>query len=303
MVLFLAAVDCSSRVTYLPFMAKFNAMYLTSYFIGEGLSGFFPSIIALAQGVGGNPECIENSYGNGTYPHTADPRFPVDVFFYMLFVFTLISMIAFYCLNNAKLMEGAYASKQIDAIEGAGDQKSPDRASSSSGSTSSDEHSIFEPPKPQITLPTGGIGDQPDNNNDSRSPASTVQARPLGLLEDGNTSENSFLMGMSQQTFVYLLCLQVVVCMLSNGIFPSIQSYSCLPYGNVAYHLSITLSNMANPTVCFLVFFIPPPTKKTITSVAALSFLLSAYVMATAVLSPKPPLMGKASGEILLVCC
>ena len=35
----------------------FRETYLNSYLIGEGLSGFVPSIAALIQGVGGNPEC------------------------------------------------------------------------------------------------------------------------------------------------------------------------------------------------------------------------------------------------------
>jgi riboflavin transporter 2 len=44
---------------------------LNSYLIGEGLSGFVPSIAALIQGVGGNPECRNVSKvsadGNVTY--------------------------------------------------------------------------------------------------------------------------------------------------------------------------------------------------------------------------------------------
>ena len=32
-------------------------IYLNSYLVGEGLSGFVPAIAALIQGVGGNPEC------------------------------------------------------------------------------------------------------------------------------------------------------------------------------------------------------------------------------------------------------
>lgn len=49
---FLALVDCTSSVTFLPFMNRLATCYLTSYFVGEGLSGFMPAIVALAQGSG-----------------------------------------------------------------------------------------------------------------------------------------------------------------------------------------------------------------------------------------------------------
>ena len=60
-VFFLSLVDCTSSVLFLPYMGIFKETYLNSYLIGEGMSGFVPSIAALAQGVSGNPECI-----NGT---------------------------------------------------------------------------------------------------------------------------------------------------------------------------------------------------------------------------------------------
>ena len=74
---FLATVDCTSSVLFMPYMVVFREIYLNSYLIGEGLSGFIPAIVALAQvgslsviftinfvlliryyqGVGGNPTC------------------------------------------------------------------------------------------------------------------------------------------------------------------------------------------------------------------------------------------------------
>ena len=42
----------------------------TLTFIGEGMSGFIPSLAALAQGVSGNPEC-----SNGTIIHVEDQVF------------------------------------------------------------------------------------------------------------------------------------------------------------------------------------------------------------------------------------
>lgn len=57
LVFFLSLVDCTSSVLFLPFMGVFKELYLNSYLVGEGLSGFIPSIAALGQGIGGNPYC------------------------------------------------------------------------------------------------------------------------------------------------------------------------------------------------------------------------------------------------------
>lgn len=49
---FLALVDCTSSVTFLPFMSQLPTHYLTTFFVGEGLSGLLPALVALAQGSG-----------------------------------------------------------------------------------------------------------------------------------------------------------------------------------------------------------------------------------------------------------
>nr|CAD7570718.1 unnamed protein product [Timema californicum] len=137
LVFFVALVGCTSSVLFMPFMRHFRNIYLISYYVGEGLSGFVPSIAALVQGVGGNPTCI--------------------------------------------------------------------------------------------------------------------------------------------------------------------QSYSCLPYGNVAYHLSVTLGSMANPLACFLAFFLPYSSVRATSLMALICTLISCYIATTAVLSPSPPLVGTTGGEALVV--
>ena len=44
LVFFLSLVDCTSSVLFLPFMGVFKEIYLNSYLVGEGMSGFVPSI-------------------------------------------------------------------------------------------------------------------------------------------------------------------------------------------------------------------------------------------------------------------
>lgn len=55
---------------------------------------------------------------------------------------------------------------------------------------------------------------------------------------------------------IYLLVLLGVSNALTNGVLPSVQSFSCLPYGTMAFHLSVVLGNIANPLACFVAMFV-----------------------------------------------
>ncbi|XP_031228108.1 solute carrier family 52, riboflavin transporter, member 3 isoform X2 [Mastomys coucha] len=62
---FLALVDCTSSVTFLPFMSQLPTYYLTTFFIGEGLSGLLPALVALVQG-SGITTCVNATETPGT---------------------------------------------------------------------------------------------------------------------------------------------------------------------------------------------------------------------------------------------
>lgn len=125
LVFFFGMVDCSSRVLYVPFMSNFQDTYLTSFFIGEGLSSLIPSVFALAQGVGGVPECVlvnttstghENATALGKYEAvTPPPRFSVEIFFYIILGVVLLSAVAFHLLNYGMVTKGALSTAEMDA--------------------------------------------------------------------------------------------------------------------------------------------------------------------------------------------
>ncbi|XP_067416259.1 solute carrier family 52, riboflavin transporter, member 2 [Emydura macquarii macquarii] len=100
---------------------------------------------------------------------------------------------------------------------------------------------------------------------------------------------------------IYLLVLLGVSNALTNGVLPSVQSYSCLPYGSMTYHLSVVLSNLANPAACFLAMFVLCRSAAGLGVISVLGCIFGAYLMALAALSPCPPLVGHAAGEALVV--
>ena len=80
-----------------------RATYLNSYLVGEGMSGLVPGVIALAQGVGGNPYCENVTHSNGTWSEemiVPEARFSVEVFFSILCAMMLLSSAAFVLMNN-----------------------------------------------------------------------------------------------------------------------------------------------------------------------------------------------------------
>lgn len=105
---------------------------------------------------------------------------------------------------------------------------------------------------------------------------------------------------LSKGNFFYLMILMGVICFFTNGFFPSIQSYSCLPYGNVAYHLTVTLSAIANPAACFFAFFLPHKSVRLVSALTVLATVFATYALVTSMMSP-PPLVDSGFGSTLVV--
>ncbi|XP_068093960.1 solute carrier family 52, riboflavin transporter, member 2 [Hyperolius riggenbachi] len=100
---------------------------------------------------------------------------------------------------------------------------------------------------------------------------------------------------------IYLLVLLGVSNALTNGILPSVQTYSCLPYGSDAYHWSVVLSNIANPAACFIAMGALCRSALGLGLIMVAGVLLGSYLMVLAALSPCPPLVGTTAGIVLVV--
>lgn len=92
-----------------------------------------------------------------------------------------------------------------------------------------------------------------------------------------------------------------ILCMFVNAIVPSIMPFSTLPYGNVTYHLAITLSLMANPIACFVAMFIKRNSVMHIFIMSIILLPFLSYAITTSILSPTPPLVENTFGEFLVV--
>ena len=364
---FLALVDCTSSVAFLPFMFALKPQYMTAYFIGEGFSGLLPSLVALGQGAG-SMECVtvtassthDNNFQfnetntietllisselNSTssiavhasaettqatllhiYPKFLEPRFSVSTFFLILMSFLIISNISFTLLKYWSYCKREYTSQGKNSVDDSSDlsmleknedilpnvyknykmdpalddfncktvnevQKYVERRRNDNKNANIHNYELLEYKKhyPNTDLVNG-------------SQSSCAED------EEGSSSNTSFCekpikkSGMSEAKFVIFLILTAWLNAVSNGVLPSIQTYSCLPYGIKPYHLSVTLAAIANPVACFAASFITVSSIFSTVAMTALGSGIAGYIVYTAAASPNPPLVGMVGGTTVLV--
>lgn len=248
---FFALVGCTSSVLFMPYMGRFREIYLVTYMVGEGLSGFYTSILSLIQGVGGMGECVPNnsSVGPAMIEYFSPPRFETRLFFLLVFAMMVVSATAFTLLNTLPLCKREFAQGTV-------------------------------------------------RNGNDYSYEKNGTAEEDKFVERRDTAEMNVV---SAGQYKYLMLLMGAVSLIGSGIFPGIQSFSCIPYGQQAYHLSVTFSSIANPVACFLAIFFNHSSIRHITVLTVLATVIGAYLFTTALMSPTPPLAGTVIGEVLVV--
>ncbi|XP_019744005.1 solute carrier family 52, riboflavin transporter, member 3-A [Hippocampus comes] len=263
---FLSLVDCTSSVTFLPFMMALPATYVTTYYIGEGLSGFVPGVVALAQGVG-MAKCVNATQGTGGN-HTSGhdgflqteylpPNFSTEVFFFFLTAMMCVSLAAFVALSRLRL--------------------------------------------PPAENPAGGSGASVGPGLDN--PAAEIDGRDLKRRDEegGRARRPPAEPNDSRYRLTFIYFLVVWVNGATNGVLPSVQTYSCMPYGNLAYHLSAALASVANPLACTVAMFFQNRSLLFLGALALLGTAFGSYNMAMAAMSPCPLLQGSVAGEVVIV--
>ncbi|KAI5739505.1 hypothetical protein M8J77_020068 [Diaphorina citri] len=290
----IALVCCTSPVLFTPFMGKFPEVYLISFLLGEGLSGFLPSIIALVQG----------RYSMLIYTS------PV-LFTPFMGKFPEVYLISFL------LGEGlsGFLPSIIALVQGIG-------VTTCTNQTLANGTSILVPQPPQPLFSTRiffdfmlflmflsllsfiGLNNLPSveqlkylkkKNDKIPSPASSPENSTL------QTPTSKTMNKLSTAQYALLLILQASVTFFSHGVLPSLQSYSCLPYGSQAYHYTANLTNIASTLACFLAYFWLARRVQIISLLSGVAGVLVVYSLLTALMSPTPPLSRSTLGSFIIV--
>ncbi|CAC5382971.1 SLC52A3 [Mytilus coruscus] len=289
---FLSLADCTTSVLFLPFMATFKRQYMSSYFIGEGLSGLIPSVVALGQGVG-KLTCknvsIYNKTANST-SYSVQPvyhsiRFTVEEFFYFLFTMLVISILSFTILNytsyckkeKVKHYDDSRKREPMNEFELASNQNT------SKLITANDSDELILSSVQDSTRQHDQDSTRQNEQNSTRQYL-TKKHNSQSVEITENILPEMLTTGM----FAYYLVIIAWVNCLSNGTLPALQSYSTLPNGNEAYHLAATLAKISNPVACFVSCFITVKSRNNISVLTFIGTALAGYIIYLAVKSPNP---------------
>nr|XP_056700171.1 solute carrier family 52, riboflavin transporter, member 3 [Euleptes europaea] len=271
----LSLVDCTSSVTFLPFMVRLHPRYVPTFFIGEGLSGLIPALFALAQGSGVS-SCV-----NVTMPQndtaaakeTLSNVTAADVDFHMTTQYSPanFSSLVFFIVLSAMMFSCLVAFFFLNRLPKVWELSEQNLCTSN------------------VTL--NSVQKIPVDRQGSMDSAKSVD----------NADPEKITYSWAKFAFVYFLVAWANA--LTNGILPSVQSYSCLPYSNMAYHLAATLSSVANPLACTIATFLPSRSLPILGTVALTGTAFGAYNMAMAAMSPCPLLQRSEWGDAIIVVC
>ncbi|XP_064456034.1 riboflavin transporter 2-like [Ornithodoros turicata] len=273
LVAFMGFVDCTSSVLYTPFMARYPPAYLFWYLVGEGMSGLVPAGLALIQGAGETSTCA-NVTSNSSYssPSAKQPRFSVDVFLALLSVVMAISWGSFAVLAHLP----AALKHQVE-----GKKERPNDATTY-GATDN----------------LGYVNDTGDSHptepGRQESGAAATSHSAMNQVDKNHRK-------MATAEWVTMLSLQFIICAFSNGVLPGVQTYTSLPYGQVPYHIATNLATIANPLACAVAGLLQLRKLSGLVALAVGGFFCAAYLLALALLSPDPPLVGSLEGSALMV--
>jgi len=258
---FLSIMDCTSTLVYIPYMERFPEEYISALFIGEGLGGFFPSLMALIQGAykqhsdnGTNSSIINETMYSVTENDTSTCNdcgllFSQDVYFVLLAVMIAISGVAFIFLNWLPLSKRLMVRRvDMPPKEKLHFTSSPCLSNDSSplnhissGPSSSDNSGIFDHAESSPLILTQQDDKEPLWPHISEIFRKiTVSPRTKELLK-------------LTDLFLQLGWLNF----LSNSAISAVSVYVFMPYGTHTYNLAINLGNAVNPMSAFIAMFLP----------------------------------------------
>ena len=101
MCFFTAIADCMSSTTFIPFLHRYEGIYLNAYFTGEALTSLLPALIGVAQGIGVS-KCVvppDQPLNSSRAEIHYEPRFSVRTYFVLLAFLPFAALIAFLLLG------------------------------------------------------------------------------------------------------------------------------------------------------------------------------------------------------------
>ena len=299
---FLALVDCTSSLVFIPFMKHFPAVYISALYMGEGMSGVLPSVVALSQGfVNDSIDCTDRYVG----VENLGIHFSPNIYFVFLAAMTVFCGLAF----SAIITLPAVRRQMIPTSMSLGiREKSPIASPTHSGSVKLVEESRNS--EDEMTESREVRQRYENGTNIDRSPL--LFASSNEVTEAVNRHHSKLPACCSRSGYLRQLLLVVwnnrllLTCMLilnfvSNGSLTSISAFVFRPYGNTVFTVAINVGILVTPfaTLCYVVF--SHKSKLLIAVLTSIASILGVFFLVVAILSPNPPLKEHIAGNIIIV--
>ena len=281
LVFFLALVDCTSSVVFVPFMKHLPAIYLSSLGTGEGFSGVLPSVLALIQGsVNSSIHCRE---GVGTeYDVTQlGIGYNPDIYFLLLGVLVFVCGVAFLGILVLPAARKERVRQQLivntrrksTSVNGV-------RAGSVYNSTS-----LMDDSDPLVK----------DDQEIEKEKRKIEKFQPVEVCNRSTSTLRQII--WRQRT--PLVCVFLLSFMV-NGTLNSISLYAFGHYSNLVLHLAVNFGILAQPIGALMYAFIPNKTKLLVSTFTSGILLMSIYITVVSMLGSSPPLLNHGGGIIIV---
>lgn len=293
LVFLLAFVDCSSSVLFVPFMKHFPVLYLSGLFIGEGLSGVLPSVLALIQG------SVNNSIGcsdrNTVHREEEfDLRFSPSVYFTLLAAMMAacgISFVALLLLPQPKReREKAERSALVAGENGMNNDGLPVHSANSilvaNESSSSSDKALL-------------MSNRGDYNETNIEPIRRLHTTEPETSPPPPPSICHLVLCVLRDNLSLLVCV-FVISFVTNGALSSVSAFAFSIYGNKVFHLAVNLGLLANPLATLVYALIPVRSQLLTAFLTALSFVFAIYIITVAAMTHNPPILGLAGGIVIV---
>lgn len=311
-----ALTSCMTSLVFLPYMARFPSSYISAFYVGQGFSGLVPGIIGLIQGAGSPADCIWNGTQliNNTVQNIADnmtvdrmmnatagvvvqnrkPLFSVRIFFLCLAALFILSLFAFCSVNFSKCGRSAMVGNQPKTDAALGDKHCNCLVTSGVQPAADVELHEFQLVREQNESTELRNGANKCHSCSELLENSTASGRKANEEQQTNTE-------LQNRVFIWLLIVIAVVNALSNGLLPSTESYTCLPYGYLVYTLAVRLSSVAASLASLSSLFVPRASVRVVSVMTLIGLVIAIFHTILALQSPNPILRGHLVGDIIVV--
>ncbi|CAF0854742.1 unnamed protein product [Rotaria sordida] len=262
-----AVADCMSSTTFIPFLHRYEPLYLNAYFAGEALTALLPALLGVIQGIG-TSDCImlDDNNTNGTLIEIYHPpRFSVRTYFLLLSFLPLAALFAFSSLH---LMKTGRTEEKSSIIKSKHHQS-------------------------RIFILMNNIEDIDIIQN------TITRINKIEKQLENNKKKNQLKEFASSKQGIFLLIVFQTSAML-YGICPGLTTFSLNAYSATTFHYTIIANSFAYPIMTLIGAFIPEVSSKQIYFLYVIHVVFFIYIFITAKLSPCPPLVNNILGHVII---